>query len=109
MIIQNSNQNSPKKKVSLSQKIIVLEGKFLRLNNTPYIPIRSLNSKYKLIKTNSSGEFKTCLKKGIYTFFIVDKNNAYSNRFDGKGFFKSININSSDLNINLIKDNNSTF
>ena len=108
-VIKNVDQRPPINKVSIPKKLIILKGKVRRVNKTSYIPISSINSEYQIISTNSVGEFKTCLPKGIYTFFIVDKKNAYLNRFDGKGFFKSISVNSSDINLTLIKSNKATF
>ena len=108
-IVNNLNNHSPKKKDPFPKKLIVLEGKIRNKNNSPYIPISSLNSEYHIISTNSKGEFKTRLPKGTYTFFILEKNNAYLNRFDGNGFFKSIKVNSYDINLTLYKYNNATF
>ena len=108
-IINDLNQHATKQKIPIPKKLIVLKGKVLNINNSPYIPIRSLNSEYQILETNSAGKFKTCLPKGTYTFFIVENKDAYLNRFDGNGFFKSINVQSSDINLTLIKDNKATY
>ena len=89
-IIKNVKKDFTNSKIDISRKIIALRGKVPRLDSNPYIPIRSLNFKYQIIETNPSGEFETCLKKGTFTFFIIDGKNAYLNLFDGKGFFKEI-------------------
>ncbi len=108
-IISNSSQNFIEKRGRISDNIIAAKGKVPRINGNSYIPISSLESEYSIIKSNKSGDFKTCLPKGTYTFFIVEKDNAYLNSFDGFGFFESFNLNSSDKTITLIKSINATF
>ena len=57
-----------------------------------YIPLKELTKKKLITYTNSKGIFNFNLKPGIYTFFIINENNAYLNSFDGKGYYKSYEI-----------------
>ena len=70
-------------------KIIVVNGKVKAKSTNGLIPIKRLSNKKLITHTNSDGIFTFRLKPGIYTFFIVQDNNAYLNSFDGKGYYKS--------------------
>jgi hypothetical protein len=59
--------------------------------------------------TNSDGIFTFCLKPGIYTFFIVQDNNAYLISFDGKGYYKSHKVSSESDDILITVTSKSYF
>ncbi len=73
-------------------KIFAILGKVKSTESEVVIPIKRLSKKKLSTYTNSDGVFNFRLKPGIYTFFIVQKNHAYLNSFDGKGSFKSYEI-----------------
>tara|TARA_B100000459_G_C8579687_1_gene202675 strand:- start:424 stop:654 length:231 start_codon:yes stop_codon:yes gene_type:complete len=55
-----------------------------------YIPLKELTKKKLITYTNSKGIFNFNLKPGIYTFFIINENNAYLNSFDAKGYYNNM-------------------
>ena len=73
-------------------KILAVFGKVKSKESDVLIPIKRLARKKLITYTNSEGIFNFKLKPGVYTFFIVDENNAYLNSFDGKGYYKSYKI-----------------
>tara|TARA_B100000945_G_C20392819_1_gene603224 strand:+ start:100 stop:549 length:450 start_codon:yes stop_codon:yes gene_type:complete len=73
-------------------KIIAVFGKVKSTESDVLIPLKRLSKKKLITYTNSEGVFNFNLKPGIYTFFILNGNNAYLNSFDGKGYFKSYKI-----------------
>ena len=73
-------------------EILAIQGKVVSSPSNVKAPIKRLTDKKITTLTNSDGEFKFRLKPGIYTFFIVQDNNAYLNNFDGNGYYKSHKI-----------------
>lgn len=73
-------------------KIITIFGKVRSKENNVYIPLKELTKKKLITHTNSDGIFNFNLKPGIYTFFVINENNAHLNSFDGKGYYKSYEI-----------------
>ena len=73
-------------------KILTIFGKVKSKGSNAYIPLKELTKKKLITHTNSKGIFNFNLKPGIYTFFIINENNAYLNSFDGKGYYKSYEI-----------------
>ena len=73
-------------------KILTIFGKVKSKESNAYIPLKELTKKKLITHTNSKGIFNFNLKPGIYTFFIINENNAYLNSFDGKGYYKSYEI-----------------
>ena len=80
-------------------RIIAVNGKVKAKSTNISIPIKRLSNKKLITQTNSDGIFTFRLKPGIYTFFIVQGNNAYLNSFDGKGYYKSHKVSSESDNI----------
>tara|TARA_X000001036_G_scaffold419206_1_gene438792 strand:- start:179 stop:628 length:450 start_codon:yes stop_codon:yes gene_type:complete len=73
-------------------KILAAFGKVKSTESGFLIPLKRLARKKLITYTNSEGVFNFNLKPGIYTFFILNGNNAYLNSFDGKGYYKSYEI-----------------
>ena len=84
-------------------KILAAFGKVKSTESGFLIPLKRLARKKLITYTNSEGVFNFNLKPGIYTFFILNGNNAYLNSFDGKGYYKSYKIfsNSNDIIITV--------
>ena len=112
-IIELIGDNMPLKENSfdnriplVNKKIIAVKGKLKPTDMGPGIKIENITSKFYETKSNNMGSFRMRLKKGIYTFLIVFKNEGYSNVFDTSGDFKSLNINKNREKIYLIYDRN---
>ena len=75
-----------------NSKILAIFGKVESNESDVLIPITRLDDNKLIAYTNSEGIFNFKLKPGIYTFFIINNNNAYLNSFDGKGYYKSYKI-----------------
>ncbi len=90
-------------------KIIVVNGKVKAKSTNGLIPIKRLSNKKLITHTNSDGIFTFRLKPGIYTFFIVQDNNAYLNSFDGKGYYKSHKVSSESDDIIITVTSKSYF
>ena len=90
-------------------KIISVNGKVKAKSTNGLIPIKRLSNKKFTTYTNSDGMFTFRLKPGIYTFFIVQDNNAYLNSFDGKGYYKSHNVSSESDDILITVTSKSYF
>ena len=73
-------------------KILAIFGKVKSTQSKVLIPVKRLSKKQSTTYTNSEGVFNFNLKPGIYTFFIINDNNAYLNSFDGQGYYKSYKI-----------------
>ena len=73
------------------------------------ISINELDQEQVNTFTNKEGEFIFNLKPGIYTFFILKEDNAYLNRFDGNGYFKSTKVEKPIRNFLLIDDENALY
>ena len=73
-------------------KILAISGKVKSTESDVLIPIKRLARKKLITYTNLDGIFNFNLKPGIYTFFILNENNAYLNSFDGRGYYKSYKI-----------------
>ena len=90
-------------------KILAVFGKVKSKESDVLIPIKRLSRKKVITYTNSEGIFNFKLKPGVYTFFIVDENNAYLNSFDGKGYYKSHKIFSKVNEVVITVTSNSYF
>ena len=90
--IQKGNLSSFSSKPIEKSRILAVFGKVKSIESDVLIPIKRLARKKVITYTNSEGVFNFKLKPGVYTFFIIDKNNAYLNSFDGKGYYKSYKI-----------------
>ena len=91
-----------------NSQILAVDGRVKSIDSNVSIPIKILSQQRKTSYTNSDGRFTFNLKPGIYTFFIVDENNAYLNSFDGKGYYKSYRVFSKIDNI-LITVNSKSY
>ena len=80
-----------KSPLSISE-IVAISGKVKANKFNANITIKDMKREKINTSTNQDGKFIFHLKPGIYTFFIMKKDNAYLNRFDGYGYFKSIKI-----------------
>ena len=85
-----------------SYKVIAVEGVH-KHNGSNEFDIKSLNSQYKIIKTNIKGEFDFELNPGVYTFFILKDDKLYLNNFDGLGNYSHIEVIDNIENI-IIRD-----
>ncbi len=90
-------------------QILAIFGKVKSSESDVFIPLKRLAKNKLTTYTNSKGDFDFDLKPGIYTFFIINKNNAYLNSFDGKGFYKSYKIFSEIDDIVITVTSNSYF
>ena len=78
-------------------KILAISGKLKSTESAVLFPVKRLARKKLITYTNTEGIFNFNLKPGVYTFFILNENNAYLNSFDGRGYYKSYEI-CSDIN-----------
>ena len=67
--------------------VLAVKGKVKSIERDISIPIEKLPKKQRTTYTNSQGKFNFLLKPGVYTFFIVQGDNAYLNSFDGSGYY----------------------
>ena len=93
----------------IEAKILAINGKVKAETGKFSLPINSFKSNKLITYTDSKGIFKFSLKPGIYTFFIVQEDNAYLNSFDGKGFYKSNKVASEIDNLVITVTTNSFF
>ena len=70
-----------------NKSIIAVLGHVKAEEGKPSIPIKSISSKIIETRTDKKGIFRFSLLPGFYTFFIVNEEKAYLNRYDGNGFF----------------------
>ena len=89
-------------------KVIAVEG-IHRHDGSPFFDIKSLNSQFKIIKTNFHGEFDVELNPGVYTFFILKGDKVYLNNFDGFGNYSHIKVKNNIENIIIKDDQNAYF
>jgi len=98
-----------KEKYFMDKYVLAVEGKIKREEKSPEIDIDIIKNKIYKAKTNESGKFTFLLKPGIYTFFIMNENKAYLNKFDGQGFFQTQIINRENNKIELIYEKYSIY
>ena len=98
-----------KEKYFMDKYVLAVEGKIKREEKSPEIDIDIIKNKIYKTKTNESGKFTFLLKPGIYTFFIMNENKAYLNKFDGQGFFQTQIINRENNKIELIYEKYSLY
>ena len=92
-----------------NSEILAVFGKVKSIESDVLIPIKRLARKKLITYTNSEGIFNFKLKPGVYTFFIIDENNAYLNSFDGYGYYKSHKIFSKVNDVVITVTSNSYF
>ena len=85
-------------------KVIAVEGKVFNKQTKKLIPLDLIDQNFKEINIDKKGKFESCMKKGIYTFFISDGYYAYLNNFDGNGFFITKKVDKEVLDMFLILD-----
>ncbi len=95
------------KRVLAKNKILIVKGKLKANKGLNYLDKEDLvNEEKNIIFTDKHGFFKINLPPGLYTFLIFKDDIFYCNSFDGKGFFKSYEINKFTSEINLTFDRN---
>ncbi len=106
----NSGNKMPVKRKSsepLQDKLsIAVLGHVKTVGGKPNIPVKSISSKIIETKTDQKGMFEFSLSPGFYTFFLVNKDQAYLNRFDGNGFFRAMKVITPQEDLQLIDDRN---
>ena len=109
--IDNGNHYDINKKNSRTplpiSEIIAIKGKVKATLFNAKISIEDIGREKINTSTNKDGRFLFHLRPGIYTFFIVKKDKAYLNRFDGYGYFQSIKIEKPISDLLLIDDEES--
>ena len=85
---------------------IAVLGHVKTVGGKPNIPVKSISSKIIETKTDQKGMFEFSLSPGFYTFFLVNKDQAYLNRFDGNGFFRAMKVITPQEDLQLIDDRN---
>lgn len=105
-----STTNAFMKEIPLSQvEIIAAKGLVKSHNGNPSIPIEQIGKNFIKSTTDKEGKFRFLLTPGVYTFFILKDNNAYLNKFDGKGFFKKTIVEKDIYNLVLKFDRNAYY
>ena len=90
-----------------SSEILAIAGKVKAKKLNQKVSIKELKKDQIKTLTNKDGEFTFHLIPGIYTFFIIKKDKAYLNRFDGYGYFKSTKVEKPINDLILIDDEES--
>ena len=86
--------------------IIAVLGHVETIEGRPSIPLNSISARIIETRTDENGLFRFLLSPGYYTFFIVNKNQAYLNRFDGNGFFKGTEVTTTPEELLVTDDRN---
>lgn len=90
-------------------RVIAVLGTVKTIEGQAHIPLKKISSPLIETSTNKDGMFQFSLKPGLYTFFLVDGNNAYLNSFNGYGFFMETNITAPMDELLLLDDRNTTY
>ena len=88
-------------------EIVAISGKVKANTSNAKVSIKDMSRERINTSTNKDGKFIFHLRPGIYTFFILKKDIAYLNKFDGYGYFKSTKVNKPVMNLILIDDEKS--
>ena len=75
-------------------RVIAVRGKVIAYPNSVTIPIRKIKNPINYSIADDKGIFRFNILPGEYTFFMLFKDKAYLNDFDGEGNFSSIKIDS---------------
>ena len=73
---------------------LAVRGKVIASPNSVTIPIRKIKNPINYSIADDNGIFRFNVLPGEYTFFMLFKDKAYLNDFDGQGNFSSIKIHS---------------
>tara|TARA_Y100001968_G_scaffold105235_1_gene95134 strand:+ start:304 stop:750 length:447 start_codon:yes stop_codon:yes gene_type:complete len=88
LIYEGFNKSIPIKGVN----VIAVSGKIMAYPNLATIPVSDIKNPISYSISNDKGVFRFNLLPGEYTFFLIFKDKAYLNDFDGNGNFSSIQI-----------------
>ncbi len=92
-----------------NQKIVAVPGHVESISMKRMIPFNLLPSTFHETYSNDNGKFNFHLKPGIYTFFIIKNNQAYLNKFDGKGNFMSTEVDMNTNHLLLLDDSKANY